>query len=806
MYVKSLPITAALAAHFNERGPEMNTVKKKILKTICLALVMIFVFSGLGPIMAAPTVTERQPSEDGALTFLETSGASPLDNDTFLTEDGILLVEDDNPPPNGGLNPQLDPPRRGDGIGSNLTVGGMISRPATENCLPTPDLNFPFAEGSLTPPAEDMRQNFIYSDTLPLPEPGSYSNIETSSAGTMTFYYSGNWNSSGSAPASHWINTPGTITLRYPINLVRQSFRYEGWWSWDGHVRQPGTTFFYGAGVSGYVQFFAHWVPAVTVEYLGNWETTGTVPVMHAADHSGRITLGYPHNLTRTGFVFSGWRDYSRGIVYQPGQTINFGYGAQRHVVLHAYWRPMAINEPPVLINAITLQFDGNGNTGGTVPTPIIVFTPGHRDLPGPGNMTRVGFEFIGWRCSSGHNWSAGSRINFNIASSGLLTFTARWRVVTIPTITNPATNNVQLPLQNLTVRWNAPSGSGFIYTIAMRNITQDPHSRYPPIMTERIVNTNSFTIPQHYFTAGNQYRIAVSAGLSGDRNAWRWSERTFFIQTPAQPGITVTVRNANNQPISGAVVQFVRSTSPAEGPVTSFRTGSNGTVFFANALPGTYGINVTHPNYASTSATTRRITRAAANQAQNESFTMGESSAALRNLGWRPILEDMRTPANPRYRISSVYGYREWTGNPLNIHVGIDIVENVAGGGLGRRVHSAFAGTVAHVYTNRYGSAGYGIVIRYTHNGTAWYVRYLHLRNLPARANGTRLHAGNTVSAGEQIGFLGNTPPGTGAHLHIDVHRNFDPRNGGNFSRSIDPRAFFADGFVSPWPQLNIR
>ena len=34
---------------------------------------------------------------------------------------------------------------------------------------------------------------------------------------------------------------------------------------------------------------------------------------------------------------------------------------------------------------------------------------------------------------------------------------------VPIPTITNPAANNVQLPRQNLTVHWHAPNAPGAI-------------------------------------------------------------------------------------------------------------------------------------------------------------------------------------------------------------------------------------------------------------------------------------------------------------------------------------------------------
>lgn len=35
---------------------------------------------------------------------------------------------------------------------------------------------------------------------------------------------------------------------------------------------------------------------------------------------------------------------------------------------------------------------------------------------------------------------------------------------------------------------------------------------------------------------------------------------------------------------------------------------------------------------------------------------------------------------------------------------------------------------------------------------------------------------------------------------------RNFNPTDGGSFAQSVDPRSFYAEGFVAPWPDLNIR
>ena len=83
------------------------------------------------------------------------------------------------------------------------------------------------------------------------------------------------------------------------------------------------------------------------------------------------------------------------------------------------------------------------------------------------------------------------------------------------------------------------------------------------------------------------------------------------------------------------------------------------------------------------------------------------------------------------------------------------------------------------------------------------FYVRYMHMQQSPRRANGVELQRLNTVSAGEHVGTLGNTGSSTAAHLHMDVHRNFNPINT-SFANTIDPRVFYADRIMRPWlPEL---
>jgi len=295
------------------------------------------------------------------------------------------------------------------------------------------------------------------------------------------------------------------------------------------------------------------------------------------------------------------------------------------------------------------------------------------------------------------------------------------------------------------------------------------------------------------------------------------------------QAGITVTVRDGNGRPIQGALVQFLRSTTPAEGVNRWVMTNASGQAIFANAPAGRYGINVTHPDFASTTQTItpyvfirgadgvyrRRpnFYRDSSDQEQSVEFTMRYPSRQFRNLNWAPMLKDMGTSANPTYRISSVFGWREWAGNTINFHDGVDIVPN-AYPILGRELLAPFDGEVVYIYSNLWGwagGAGLGILMRYEneHSRSVFYVRYLHMQYIRAIGSHTELQLHETLRRGDSVGFLGDTPwrrrdDGTiqtsAPHHHVDVHMHTNPRARRLWANAIDPRVFYANDAFRPW------
>mgnify|MGYP001400260352 CR=1 FL=1 len=109
--------------------------------------------------------------------------------------------------------------------------------------------------------------------------------------------------------------------------------------------------------------------------------------------------------------------------------------------------------------------------------------------------------------------------------------------------------------------------------------------------------------------------------------------------------------------------------------------------------------------------------------------------------------------------QLTSPYGNRNG-----RLHRGIDIWNEQEGNAP---VKAAATGVVS-----RAGYAGnYGNLIVIDH-GDGWSTYYAHLRTL-------QVSKGETVSSGQQIGYIGNTGNSTGYHLHFEVRKdgeNVDP------------------------------
>jgi len=120
--------------------------------------------------------------------------------------------------------------------------------------------------------------------------------------------------------------------------------------------------------------------------------------------------------------------------------------------------------------------------------------------------------------------------------------------------------------------------------------------------------------------------------------------------------------------------------------------------------------------------------------------------------------------PVNGFYYISSPYGYRTWSNGSTEFHKGIDI----AGAGICGKPISAAADGV--VLTAGYNTGGYGNYVVIDHgissSGNRFTTHYGHMSSIA-------VSAGQTVSKGQTIGYVGTTGQSTGYHLHFEIRIN---------------------------------
>lgn len=124
-------------------------------------------------------------------------------------------------------------------------------------------------------------------------------------------------------------------------------------------------------------------------------------------------------------------------------------------------------------------------------------------------------------------------------------------------------------------------------------------------------------------------------------------------------------------------------------------------------------------------------------------------------------------------YTISSGFGYR--TGSYSGYHNGVDLSN---GATYGKSIIAAADGVVDVAGWNN--SYGYYVIINHgtAKNGNKYKTLYAHMCKQPS------VSAGQSVKAGNNIGYVGSTGDSTGPHLHFSVMVN------GSFT---NPMSFFS-------------
>jgi murein DD-endopeptidase MepM/ murein hydrolase activator NlpD len=161
---------------------------------------------------------------------------------------------------------------------------------------------------------------------------------------------------------------------------------------------------------------------------------------------------------------------------------------------------------------------------------------------------------------------------------------------------------------------------------------------------------------------------------------------------------------------------------------------------------------------------------RAVGTQTQLRCVTSGEIAAS----GWTApvrgadVGSGFRTPQRPN-------------------HQGVDLILD-----RGMPIYAAAAGeVVVSMCQATDGCVGDGGV---TVLGCGWYVDILHAGNVITRychlGQRPEVRVGQTVTAGQLLGYVGSTGHSSGPHLHFEVHRNGDRHRTG----AVNPVSFMAD------------
>jgi uncharacterized repeat protein (TIGR02543 family) len=228
---------------------------------------------------------------------------------------------------------------------------------------------------------------------------------------TYTVTYSGNGNSTGSAPSS-------TVGVKgQPITMATNSgtlaltgYSFAGW---NSTAAGTGTSYAVSSSqtFSGHTTVYAKWT--YTVTYNGNGNSTGSAPSSTVGVKGQPVTMATNSgSLALTGYSFAGWNANTAGT--GTSYAVSSSQTFTGHTTVYAKW-------------TYTVTYNGNGNSTGSVPTATV----GVKGQPvtmaaNTGSLALTNYDFAGWNATA-----AGTGTSYAVSSSqtftGHTTVYAKW-------------------------------------------------------------------------------------------------------------------------------------------------------------------------------------------------------------------------------------------------------------------------------------------------------------------------------------------------------------------------------------------
>ena|GEM_PF-6862767 len=147
--------------------------------------------------------------------------------------------------------------------------------------------------------------------------------------------------------------------------------------------------------------------PTYLVTYDGNGHTSGSVPTDPNSPYelNSLVTVLTSGSLVKINYMFSHWNTKAdgSGVSYSPDATFAIAADAE----LYAIW----VEDPKY-----TLQFNGNGNTGGFAPASQTEYVNTSVMVPNEGSLVKTNHTFSHWNTKadgSGTSYAVGSNFTF---------------------------------------------------------------------------------------------------------------------------------------------------------------------------------------------------------------------------------------------------------------------------------------------------------------------------------------------------------------------------------------------------------
>ncbi|MCL1880633.1 MAG: InlB B-repeat-containing protein, partial [Oscillospiraceae bacterium] len=286
--------------------------------------------------------------------------------------------------------------------------------------------------GSPSAVHRDRILNHIVGISTPLRTCSCSPNAGSGSTWVVRFSISSSVQAS-SRPLSRVVTRGARLDSQGSIDTpTRSNHEFRNWYtdnSWNTRVTSS-------TSVTGNLNLVARWGQRREIRF-SRGGGTGTSPATISNFLSaGSVTMPPQNNIWRARYVFSGWEAPS-GNIFQPGRSVNIAMGTSA-LTFTAVWE-----------SGITITFNGNGHTSGSVPARRAHTLPASITIPDQGTLRRTGHEFVGWRSSSSGNiLQPGQTGTWNNTREA--TLTAVW----VPSnLYPPVTRNVRIRFDSHTTR-----------------------------------------------------------------------------------------------------------------------------------------------------------------------------------------------------------------------------------------------------------------------------------------------------------------------------------------------------------------